>query len=141
MRLFRLSFRRVLLLGALLLVAAGIIAPYLHANRFMQRIGQALEESLNRKVDIEDVRFNLFRGPGFSLRKVVIQEDPAMDNRINVTRASLTGVCASAGRNRRAYEAERATPGSAPVMKSENRACWLPTTPHARRKMIRPNTV
>jgi hypothetical protein len=78
MRLFRLSFRRVLLLGALLLVAAGIIAPYLHANRFKQRIGQALEESLNRKVDIEDVRFNLFRGPGFSLRKVVIQEDPAM---------------------------------------------------------------
>jgi hypothetical protein len=77
MKLPKLTIRRAVVGGALLLVAAGIIAPYLHADRFSGRIRQALERSLNRKVEIGEVRFNLFRGPGFSLRSVVIHDDPA----------------------------------------------------------------
>jgi AsmA protein len=73
----RFSVRRVLFFGGLLLLAAGLIAPYLHADRFGQRIRQALEDSLDRRVDIGEVRLSLFRGPGFSVRRVVIQEDPA----------------------------------------------------------------
>lgn len=73
----RVTLGRVVLAAALLLVAAAIAAPYLHADRFGRRVRESLENALGRKVEMEDVRFNLLRGPGFSLRKVVIHEDPA----------------------------------------------------------------
>jgi hypothetical protein len=78
MRTRRLTIRRALWLGLVILVAAGVAAPYLHADRFGDRIRRALEQSLDRKVDIAAVRFNLFRGPGFTLRGVVIHDDPAV---------------------------------------------------------------
>jgi hypothetical protein len=78
MRTRKLTIRRALWLGLVILVTAGLVAPYLHADRFGDRIRRALEQALDRKVEIADVRFNLFRGPGFTLRGVVIHDDPAV---------------------------------------------------------------
>ncbi|MBI4873548.1 MAG: hypothetical protein HY822_02820 [Acidobacteria bacterium] len=69
--------RRILLLVAILLVAAGLAAPFFRADRFAVRIRSALEQGLGRQVEIGEVRFNLFTGPGFTVRNVVIYEDPA----------------------------------------------------------------
>ena len=44
---------------------------------FAERIRSGLETALGRRVEFGDVRFNLFTGPGFSISKVVIHEDPA----------------------------------------------------------------
>jgi uncharacterized protein involved in outer membrane biogenesis len=63
-------------LGVVLL--AGIVAPFVHADRFKGQIHAALERAIHRKVEFEDVRFNLLTGPGFSIDKVVIHEDPAI---------------------------------------------------------------
>jgi hypothetical protein len=68
---------RSILLAFSLLAAAGLVAPYLSANRFGDRIRQALELSLHRRVEIQSAGFNLFRGPGFTLQRVVIYDDPA----------------------------------------------------------------
>jgi hypothetical protein len=74
----RLTIRRAVWLGLGILVAAGLAAPYLSADRFGDRIRRAMEQALDRRVDIAAVRFNLFRGPGFTLRGVVIHDDPAV---------------------------------------------------------------
>ena len=60
-----------------LLVIAGIVAPYWSADRFAERIRSGIESALGRRVELGDVRFNLFTGPGFSISRVVIHEDPA----------------------------------------------------------------
>ncbi len=73
----RLTIRRWILLAVLGLIAAGLVAPYLSADRFGDRIRLALERSLHRKVEMRAARFNLFRGPGFALLGVVIHDDPA----------------------------------------------------------------
>ena len=66
-----------LVLGAiLLLLAAGLGAPFLSGQRFAPHIRRALEASLQRRVEFGEVRFNLFHGPGFSLAKVVIRDAP-----------------------------------------------------------------
>jgi hypothetical protein len=70
--------RRSVLVGVPLLIVFGLMAPYLSANRFGDRIRRALELSLHRKVEMESAGFSLFRGPGFTLRGVVIHEDPAV---------------------------------------------------------------
>jgi hypothetical protein len=70
--------KRKLILGAMaaLLLLAGAL-PFLNADPFKDRIHRAIEQSLERKVDISgNVRFSLFNGPGFSLGDVVIHEDP-----------------------------------------------------------------
>jgi len=73
------STRAAKLLGAgcALLVAIGIIAPFLGANRFAEQIRSGLEAALGRRVEFGDVHFSLFRGPGFTIDKVVIHEDAA----------------------------------------------------------------
>lgn len=63
--------------GCVLVMAAGVLAPYLGANRYAGRIRSGLESALGRRVEFGEVRFNLFTGPGFSVSKVVIFEDPA----------------------------------------------------------------
>ena len=60
----------------LLLLAIGLIAPFINAKRFSGAIRNALESSLGRRVEFEDAHFNLFSGPGFSLENVTISEDP-----------------------------------------------------------------
>lgn len=61
----------------LVILAAGLIAPRLGADRYRARIQSALETALGRRVEIGAVHFNVFTGPGFSVDRVVIHEDPA----------------------------------------------------------------
>ena len=58
-----------------LVLAAGIGAPYLRADYFASRIQEGLEQSLGRKVRIGNARYNVFRGPGFQVEEVTIAED------------------------------------------------------------------
>jgi AsmA family len=59
-------------------VVAGIVAPFLSADVFRARIQAAVEQGLHRKVQVGGVRFNLFRGPGFTLKDVTIYDDPSV---------------------------------------------------------------
>jgi hypothetical protein len=66
-----------------LLLLVGLMVPYVNADRYGQRLKDSLERALGRKVEIGRVRFNLFKGPGFSVERdkgpgVVIHEDPAI---------------------------------------------------------------
>ena len=67
-----------------LLLLAGLLVPYLNADRYGQSLKYSLERALGRKVDIGRVRFNLFKGPGFSVERddkgpgVVIHDDPSI---------------------------------------------------------------
>jgi hypothetical protein len=76
MRLHRKTIWRSAAAGAALVLVAGIVAPFLSVNRYGQRIRESLEEALGRKVELGEVRLDLFSGPGFSVSKVVIHEDP-----------------------------------------------------------------
>ncbi|MBZ5584768.1 MAG: hypothetical protein LAQ30_21670 [Acidobacteriia bacterium] len=67
--------------GALaLLLVAGLVAPYLSADRYGARLRGSLERALggNRRVELGAVHFSLFKGPGFAVDNVVIHEDPAI---------------------------------------------------------------
>ena len=79
----RIRPRTVLKLAAAavgLLLAVGLAAPYLSADRYGERLRGSLERALggNRRVEIGKVHFSLFKGPGFSVDSVVIHEDPAI---------------------------------------------------------------
>src|SRR5690242_11134119 len=68
------------LLGAVtaVVLAAGLIAPFLTADQFGKRLQASLESALGRRVTMGKVRYNLFTGPGFSVSDVTIYEDPAI---------------------------------------------------------------
>ena len=59
-----------------LLVAVGLVAPFIDAARYSDLIRRELESSLGRRVDFDKAAFSLFAGPGFSLENVTIYEDP-----------------------------------------------------------------
>jgi hypothetical protein len=70
--------RRTLLIALAFVIAAGLLAPFLRADRLRPRIQAALEAALNRPVHITSpVHLNLFTGPGFSVDDVLIDDDPA----------------------------------------------------------------
>jgi len=71
----KIVFRTVFGLG-LTVVLLGLLAPYLSANGFRERIREALQAALNRKVEIGEVHYNLFTGPGFSVEDVLIGDAP-----------------------------------------------------------------
>ena len=72
------TLRRAVLYALFAGVALGVLAPFLKANRLRPYIQAALEAGLNRPVAIlGDVRLNLFTGPGFSVERVTIGDDPA----------------------------------------------------------------
>ena len=71
------TLRRALLIALLLVLAIGLLAPFLRANRLRPRIQAALETALNRPVHIGAVHLDLFRGPGFTVDDVLIDDDPA----------------------------------------------------------------
>ena len=71
------KLRRLILIAVLVVVAAGLAAPFLSADRFRPRIQAALEASLRRRVQIGEMHLNLFTGPGFTLDRVLIGDDPA----------------------------------------------------------------
>ncbi len=63
--------------GCALVLVAGIVAPFLGANRYAEQIRLALGAVLGRRVEFGDVHFNLLTGPGFTISKVVIHENAA----------------------------------------------------------------
>jgi AsmA protein len=77
MKTIRRSLLRSLLISLLVVVAFGLGAPFLNANRFRPRIQAALEAALNRPVHLGAVHLNVFTGPGFTVDDVEIDDDPA----------------------------------------------------------------
>jgi AsmA-like protein len=71
------GLRLGLLLAVALILAGGLLAPFLKADRYRPKIQAALEAALNRHVEIGAVRLNLFTGPGFTLKDVLIDDDPS----------------------------------------------------------------
>jgi hypothetical protein len=70
---------KILLSAVALLLIAGLAAPKFQAGQYRERIRQAMEAALNRKVEFSgDVHYNLFTGPGFSVNNVTIGEDPEL---------------------------------------------------------------
>ena len=67
---------RWLVIALLVVVAIGLAAPRVSANRFRPRIQAALEAALNRPVQLGAVHLNLFSGPGFTVGDVQIDDDP-----------------------------------------------------------------
>lgn len=65
-----------LLLGVLL--AIGLAAPYVTAEQYGKRLQASLGRALGRRVELGNVHFSLFQGPGFSADSVTIHEDPAI---------------------------------------------------------------
>jgi AsmA family len=61
----------------LAVVAVGLAAPRISADRFGPRIQAGLEAALNRPVHLGAVHLNLFTGPGFTVDDVLIDDDPA----------------------------------------------------------------
>src|SRR5215813_11039337 len=72
------TLRRGLLVALLLVLVAGLLAPFLSADRLRPRIQAALETALNRPVEIGAVHLNLFTGPGVTVDRVIIAENPAI---------------------------------------------------------------
>jgi hypothetical protein len=68
---------RWLLIALLVVVAVGLAAPKVSADRFRPRIQAALEAALSRPVHLGAVHLNLFTGPGFTVDDVLIDDDPA----------------------------------------------------------------
>jgi len=62
----------------LVLLIAGLVAPYITADQYGKRLQASLERSLGRRVEIGKVHFSLFEGPGFAVDSVTIHEDPAI---------------------------------------------------------------
>ena len=62
----------------LLLLIAGFMAPAFTADQYGLRLQASLARALGRRVEIGKVRFNLFKGPGFSVDNVTIYEDPSI---------------------------------------------------------------
>ena len=69
--------RRVLWVALAAVVAVGVLAPYLDADRMRPRIQAALVTAFHRPVEIGAAHLNLFSGPGFTVENVVIEDDPA----------------------------------------------------------------
>jgi hypothetical protein len=69
------SRRKWLTIGlAFVLVACA--APFLPLSFLRPRVENALSAKLGRRVDIGDVSFTLFTGPGFALSNIIVHEDP-----------------------------------------------------------------
>ena len=78
MRLRKKTIWRLGLAAVALVVVAGLVAPLVDAHRFGARVKASLSQALGREVEIGEVHLDLFGGPGFSVDKVVIHEDPAV---------------------------------------------------------------
>ena len=76
MKLRKKTMWRLAGLAVALILAIGLILPFVDATRFRSRVRSGLEEALGRRVDVGEVRLDLFNGPGFTAGSVVIHEDP-----------------------------------------------------------------
>ncbi len=68
--------KKILWITLALVVAVGLAAPLFDLQFMRPRIERALERGLGRRVEVGDVHFNLFTGPGFTVEEVTIHEDP-----------------------------------------------------------------
>ena len=79
----RRGFKLVCYIAALFLVSA-VIAPYIAADQYGERLRASLERSLGRRVDLKaKLTFSLLHGPAFRVdgngsSGVIIHEDPAI---------------------------------------------------------------
>ena len=78
MRLRKKTIWRLALAGVAVVVVTGLVAPLVDAHRFGARVKASLSQAVGREVEIGEVHLDLFGGPGFSVDKVVIHEDPAV---------------------------------------------------------------
>src|ERR1035438_199472 len=77
-RQFRWGRVVLLVLVLALLYGAGIVlAPHVSATRFEAPLKSALERSLDRTVELSDVRYSLYPSPGLSAKNLVIHDAPA----------------------------------------------------------------
>ncbi|MGE5647019.1 MAG: AsmA family protein [Acidobacteriota bacterium] len=76
MRLRKKTLLRLALAAVALVAAVGLIVPLVDAGRFSTRVKTSLSAALGREVEIGKVRLDLFNGPGFSVDRVVVREDP-----------------------------------------------------------------
>lgn len=76
----KIRWGRVAMISAGVLVAigaAGLIAPEIDAERMRAPLAVALRETLGRKVEFGEVRYQIFPTPGLSAANLVIPDDPA----------------------------------------------------------------
>src|SRR5450432_452748 len=78
MKITRRTVGRLIGGALLLLLAVGLGAPYVTAGRYGQQLQASLERALGRRVELGNVRFSVFKGPGFSVDRVTIYEDPSI---------------------------------------------------------------
>lgn len=67
----------VAVLATLVVVALIVTPPLVNANRWKKRIVASISTSLGRPVHIDQVELNLLPVPGFTLKTVVVSEDPS----------------------------------------------------------------
>ena len=112
------------LLALVLLVLAGLIAPFIRVDHYREQIRAGLQRSLQRKVDIEgNTRLNLFRGPGFSVEKVIIHDDPSigLEPFANVPELQATVSLSSLWTGRLEFATVRFVEPSLNIVKSEGK--------------------
>ncbi|MGE5489627.1 MAG: AsmA family protein [bacterium] len=68
---------RLVLAAIACIVIAGVALPLLDAGGFRDSVRQSLREALGRDVELGDVHLDLFSGPGFSVKRVVIYDEPS----------------------------------------------------------------
>lgn len=81
-------------LGASLVVLVlALLPPLINANRYQRQIARSMSLSLGRPVHLDNVSFHLLPVPGFTLRNLVVSEEPAFGAeptiRANTVEASL----------------------------------------------------
>ena len=63
---------------ALLVLLIAVIAPFFTVETYAKRLQASLSRALGRRVELGNVHFTLWRGPAFSVDRVIIYEDPAI---------------------------------------------------------------
>ena len=70
--------KRAIFAAALVLLAA-IVAMYLNAGRYGERLQNSLTRALGRRVEFQTpVQFSLLHGPALYVKQVIIHEDPSI---------------------------------------------------------------
>jgi hypothetical protein len=64
--------------AAILILVCGAVAPFFTLEAYAKRLQSSLSRALGRPVQLGDVHFSLFKGPGFSVDRVTIFEDPSI---------------------------------------------------------------
>jgi hypothetical protein len=68
--------RTLLLVLAGLALAGWLVPPFFHTGRYRRILETSLESKLGRPVELGTVTFRLLPHPGFSIDRVVVEEDP-----------------------------------------------------------------